>query len=412
VKKYFTCVIAALFVYFPGVPANAANTTQPEKNEKTSVVKLEFDEVEDTVRANNISIKAYDNTVKSVEETDVGDDYDDQYESLEIEIWSYNNQIDELDNAINSLGDDAAALRNTLEAQRLSLQSSVASLQRSYSDLSDAEDNAWDEHKNTVVSTKRQTQNSADQLCMSAENTYISMQTVMYSIKEAERSIEQLAKDISLMETRVSLGMAGENELKSLQSQEKTLQANLSTLRTQYKNLMNTLAIQCGYEIGTEIQLGGLSVISQEQLSELDYDSDLQEALANSYSIWSKKDSARKASDDYANGNTNNLYSYKAAQIEYDAEKENVSASFQKLFKDVQEKKSLLDAAEADLSQAKKTFDIQTTKYQCGMISQITYNAARDTYTNTRETVQKAEIDLFTAYNTYIWGKRGVMTST
>ncbi len=98
--------------------------------------------------------------------------------------------------------------------------------------------------------------------------------------------------------------------------------------------------------------------------------------------------------------------------IEYDEEKENVSASFQKLFKDVQEKKSLLDAAEADLSQAQKTFDIQTTKYQCGMISQITYNAARDTYTNAKDTVQKAEIDLFTAYNTYVWAKRGVMMST
>jgi len=411
-KKYFSCVMAALLVYLSGVPANAANTTQSGKNEKKSVVKLEFDELEDTVRANNISIKAFDNTVKSVEETDVGDNYDDQYESLEMEIWSYNSQIAELDKAINSLGDDAAALRNTLEAQRSSLQSSVNSLQWSYSDLEDAEDDARDEHKNTIISTKRQTQNSADQLCLSAENTYISMQTVMYSIQEAERSIEQLATDISLMETRVSLGMAGENELKSLQSQEKTLQANLSTLRTQYENLMNTLALRCGYEIGTEIQLGELSAISKEQLSELDYDSDLQEALANSYSIWAKKDSARKASDDYANGNTNNLYSYKAAQIEYDAEKENVSASFQKLFKDVQEKKSLLDAAEADLSQAQKTFDIQTTKYQCGMISQITYNAARDTYTNTKNAVQTAEIDLFTAYNTYVWAKRGVMMSS
>ena len=45
------------------------------------------------------------------------------------------------------------------------------------------------------------------------------------------------------------------------------------------------------------------------------------------------------------------------------------------------------------------------------MISEMTYADAQDTLAAAQESTQTAEIELFTAYNTYQWAKRGVMSS-
>ena len=108
---------------------------------------------------------------------------------------------------------------------------------------------------------------------------------------------------------------------------------------------------------------------------------------------------------------TNNLYAYEAAKIALDAEKENVTASFRKLYKDVQEKGDALRAASADLEQAEKTFAVQQVQYQRGMISQMAFADAQDTLEAAKEAAAEAEINLFTSYNTYEWAKRGVMDS-
>ena len=117
------------------------------------------------------------------------------------------------------------------------------------------------------------------------------------------------------------------------------------------------------------------------------------------------------ASDDYADGVTNNLHAFDAAKIDRDAEIENVTASFRQLYKDIQEKQAALTATQANLEQAQKTYDVQELQYRLGIISQIEYMNAQDTLAAAEESAASAEIDLFTAYQTYQWAKRGVMSS-
>ena len=118
------------------------------------------------------------------------------------------------------------------------------------------------------------------------------------------------------------------------------------------------------------------------------------------------------ASDDYESNNANTLYAYQAAKIDRDAQKESTTASFRKLYTDLQEKQTALAAADADLAQAKKTFTVSQVQYTRGMISKMAYTDALDTFTTAQETEVAARIDLLTAYNTYQWAKRGVITAT
>ena len=354
-KRTIAAGLSAALLCGMVVPAFAAdtktatNTTGTTQTQPTAPVKLTFDKLEETVRQNNVTIKANNNTVLSAEKTDVSDQYIESYFQLSEQISSYQKQIKELQKTLNSLD---------------------------------------------------------------AENTYISLRGMKYTLNQTNRSIQQLDRNIATVQKQVKLGMTGVNTLKSLQAQRESAVASKASLTTQVEALTNTLAIQCGYTTGTQIETSDLPVVTAEQVTSIDYDKDLAEALKNSYAIYSKEYAMQTASDDYENNKTNTLYAYQAARIDRDAQKESTTASFRKLYTDLQEKQTALAAADADLAQAQKTFTVSQVQYTRGMISKMAYTDALDTFTTAQETEVAARIDLLTAYNTYQWAKRGVITAT
>ena len=396
-------------------PAYAADTAKPAQTTTTAQtevkapVKLSFDTLEKTVREGNVSIRSYQQTVESAEKTDVSDQYVNKYFSLSQQIDAYDKQISSLKKSRDSITD--SDLRKTITAQISVLQATRDSLYQQYKDLDDDEDDAKDEQKKTVDSTRRQMQNNADTICLSAENNYISLASMQYSLAQTERSLQQLDRSIAQTKKQVALGIATKNTLSGLESQRELLAAQQKSAQTSADSLANTLAIQCGYPTGTEITIESLPEVTAEQLASIDYETDLAEALKNSYSIWSADDSVRKASDDYENDVTNNLHAYEAAKIQRDATEESVKSSFRKLYKTMQEKITAMTAAQTDLAQAQKTFAVSQLQYNRGMISRIKFEEAQDTYTTAQETAENARTDLLTAYNNYQWAKRGVMTS-
>ena len=420
-KRTIAAGLSAALLCGMVVPAFAAdsktttNTTGTTQTQPTTPVKLTFDKLEETVRQNNVTIKANNNTVLSAEKTDVSDKYIESYFQLSEQISSYQKQIKELQKTLNSLDagkEENAGLRKTLQSQIKILQSNLAAAEASYKNLDDDEDDAKEDQEKTVDNTRRQMQNAADEICLSAENTYISLRGMKYTLNQTNRSIQQLDRNIATVQKQVKLGMTGVNELKSLQAQRESAVASKASLTKQVEALTNTLAIQCGYTTGTQIETSDLPVVTAEQVTSIDYDKDLAEALKNSYAIYSKEYAMQTASDDYENNKTNTLYAYQAAKIDRDAQKESTTASFRKLYTDLQEKQTALAAADADLAQAKKTFTVSQVKYQRGMISKSAYTDDLDTFTTAQETEVAARIDLLTAYNTYQWAKRGVITST
>ena len=396
-------------------PAYAADTAKPAQTTTTAQtevkapVKLTFDTLEKTVREGNVSIRSYQQTVESAEKTDVSDQYINKYFNLSQQIDAYDKQINSLKKSRDSIKDDA--LKASITAQIRVLQATRDSLYQQYKGLDDDEDDAKDEQKKTVDSTRRQMQNNADTICLSAENNYISLASMQYSLAQTERSLQQLDRSIAHTKKQVALGIATKNTLSGLMSQRELLAAQQKSAQTSADSLANTLAIQCGYPTGTEITIESLPEVTAEQLASIDYETDLAEALKNSYSIWSADDSVRKASDDYENDVTNNLHAYEAAKIQRDATEESVKSSFRKLYKTMQEKNTAMTAAQTDLAQAQKTFAVSQLQYNRGMISRIKFEEAQDTYTTAQETAENARTDLLTAYNNYQWAKRGVMTS-
>ncbi|MDO5142066.1 MAG: hypothetical protein Q4D31_03510 [Eubacteriales bacterium] len=413
-KRYIAAGLAAMLLCSAGVPAYAAQRPAPAQTEtaqQTAPVRLTFDTLEQTVRRNNISIKANDSTVKSAEETDVSNSYFMNYLSLSGQIEGYQKQIKALSETIAALPADDP-MRAALTAQLQTLRASLAGAQSAYTDLDDQEDDAKKDHERTIERTQREMQNDSDQICRDAQDNYIALQTLRYAQNATDRSLAQLDRNIAAVQKQVQLGMAGTNQLAALQSQRQALDASRSAQQTQYDSVRNVLTLQCGYPLGTELVLDALPTVTQAQLDALDYARDLEQVLAHSYTVWQKKDAAEQAARDYLNDVTDNEHAAQAAKITCDAERENVTAAFRKLYQQVAQKRTALQAAYGDLQQAQKTFRVQQVQYRLGMIARLAYADAEGALQAAQEAAATAEIDLLAAYQAYQWALRGVMTST
>ena len=91
-KRTIAAGLSAALLCGMVVPAFAAdtkiatNTTGTTQTQPTAPVKLTFDKLEETVRQNNVTIKANNNTVLSAEKTDVSDQYIESYFQLSEQI--------------------------------------------------------------------------------------------------------------------------------------------------------------------------------------------------------------------------------------------------------------------------------------------------------------------------------------
>lgn len=414
-KKYIAAGLCAAVLCGVSVPVSAVDVgaqALPEDQTASRTVSLRFETLEKTVRENNVSIKAYESAVKSAEQTNVHNNFMQDYLTIGGQIEAYQAQIKNLEDTIARLGEEEAALKRTLQVQLQTLRGSLEAARQAYDALDDKEDQAKEDQEKTVDRTKREMQNAADRICRDAEQNYIAITALQFERNAAERELAQLDRNIAALKKQAEMGMIGQNELKKAQSQREMLLANRKTIETKYENLSNTLAIQCGYHIGAELRTAALPHVTEESLAALRYNEDLKTTQENSYAIWSKQDAADKAADDYKNGVTANKHAHEAAKIALDAEKENVTVSFRKLYKDVQEKQTAFAASRADLRHAQKTFEVERIKYQRGMISGLAFADAQDALAAAEELTASAEIELLTSYQNYQWAKRGLMVGT
>lgn len=376
---------------------------------------LAFSDVERVVRAKNTSIQAFRQTLAGVGATDVGESYIEQYANLGEQIAGYQDQIKDLEKSIKRLqadNDDGKndALIRTLRAQKSSLEASLKSVQSSYKELGDSEDDAEDDLEVTYNSTERQLGNAADQIVMGAETSYISLKTLDNTVAELDRNLAALDRSIATVQAQIRLGAATQLDLLALQTQRESLSANRQTLITQRQSLKNSLAILCGYGVGETVEVGSLPDVTAAQIAAMDYEKDLAEALKNSYSIWEKEDAVRSANDDYEDNKTTTMHAIEAAKIDLAAQKETVTNSFRQLYHAVKDKSTLYDSAVASATQEAKNFKVSELQYQRGALSKNEYETAKDSLADAEQAEATAKIELFTAYHTYQWAKRGVMS--
>lgn len=378
--------------------------------------------LEKTVRANNQTIQSLQKTLASVGSTDVVGPIEDQiwnYEmqnsNLEAQKNSYEKAAQNLQNQLNQVSGNAdleASLKAQIEQMNTLANNAAANIQKNQAvinGLEDSKDDAPADLADTYATTEKQVENSANQIVMGAQTQYISLCTMQDNIEALDRTIAAIDRQLPVVEKQYEIGMATALDVENLKNQRMAAESSKLTLENQIASIENSLSLTLGNDAGTTVHVQKVPEVTDRQLREMNYEKDLEEAKTNSYTIWQKRDALRKASNDYEDDVTSTLDAYNAAKIDLAAAQEQVENDFRKLFNDVSEKKRLLDKAESDLELAESNYKVAETKYEKGMISKLEYENAQDTLETAKAAITTAQTDLFTAYNTYDWAKRGVM---
>lgn len=390
---------------------NAAPPVQDEQS-------IGFRGLEDTVRAHNQTIQGFKKTLAGIANTDIEGQFLNQYLQYEAQKSQYQAQAQIYQQCIDALeasGDTSNSLiAAQLQVARLNLEmcnQSIAAINAVIDNLEEAEEDAENELDDTYASTEKQLENATNQIVVGAQTAYAGVITIREGIETLDRNLAALDRNIAVVEKQVEIGMASQLTLDNLEQTRRTAAAQRETLVKQQTTTENQLSLLCGNTANTTVKPTTLPTVTEQQLANMNYEKDLEEALDNSYTIWSARDEVRKASNDYEDDVTSTVDAYEAAQLNLEYAEESVTNTFRQLYLDVQDKKRLLDEAQAAYDTEKKNFDVDALRYERGMISKNDYLTAQDDLAAQEDAVRTAEHDLFTAYNTYDWAKRGYIGS-
>ena len=378
-----------------------------------------FRGLEETVRAHNQTIQAFRKTLQGIENTDLDGQFFAEELQYQAKLNEYQSQANAYTTYIKQLkaldGDSSdptiAAQIEMAESLLKVAQNGVAQINGIISGLDDAQEAAEDELDDTYASTEKQLENAANQIVVGAQTAYAGIITIREGIETLDRSLAALDRNIAVVEKQVEIGMASQLTLENLEQTRRTAAAQRETLVKQQTATENQLSLLCGNTANTTVKPTTLPTVTDRQLADMNYEKDLEAALDNSYTIWSARDEMRKASNDYEDNVTSTKDAYEAAKLNLEYAEESVTNSFRQLYLDVQDKKRLLDEAQAAYDMEKKNFDVDALRYERGMISKNDYLTAQDDLAAQEDAVRTAEHDLFTAYNTYDWAKRGYIGS-
>ena len=375
-----------------------------------------FRGLEETVRAHNQTIQAFRKTLQGIENTDLDGQFFTQELQYQAQKSQYQAQAAIYRQCIEELSavESSPAIAAQIEVAELNLkmcEESIAMLDRTIAGLDDLQEEAENELEDTYASTEKQLENTANGIVVGAQTAYAGIITIREGIETLDRSLAALDRNIAVVEKQVEIGMASQLTLENLEQTRRTAAAQRETLVKQQTATENQLSLLCGNTANTTVKPTTLPTVTDRQLADMNYEKDLEAALDNSYTIWSARDEMRKASNDYEDNVTSTVDAYEAAKLNLEYAEESVTNSFRQLYLDVQDKKRLLDEAQAAYDMEKKNFDVDALRYERGMISKNDYLTAQDDLAAQEEAVRTAEHDLFTAYNTYDWAKRGYIGS-
>lgn len=363
--------------------------------------------LERTVRENNPTIKSLQKMVASVGSMSAATQDVSQIEGA---ISGYEALIASMENACKNLS-ETDALYIAYQSQIEVLRGNVSSLNGTLASLPILEAMVGEAYDEAEYKLRKQANYAADQLCAGAESMMIGIKMLEYTHTSLTRTLDALDRQLAVLKIQADRGMVSPLTYENAQTQRTKLAVNIRTLETQQNSLASSLALMCGYGANTIVQPTGLPEISTRDISRMKYETDLAEALADSYTLWTKQDALRAAANKKDKNISGTVEAYEAAKEDLAVTEESLTASFRQIYDAVAGKQRLVSAAEKAVQKAESDLEVSRVKYEIGTISKLEYQTAQDNLASAQDAVATAKINLLSAYQTYQWAKKGLIST-
>ena len=371
---------------------------------------LAFQDVEALIRENNLNILALDANIEAIHVVD----YDQIADEIEASLKAIAKQQEALSSlALPPTGSPVQDAVNATLAQMVT-SSALQTLQSTYDSLDatfdELESGRMEEDNDAIV---RQLRNAKDQIVKGGQALYIALAEMSITEASLGRSQAALERTVQEMELRYGMGQISALTLQEVKGGLTSLVSGRETLAMNLANYKTQLELMVGADLTGAIRLQDLPRVTGEELAAMDMEADLKQAVKHSYDIFSASramDEAEDAFDEAWDAYDKDDYRYlaakharQAAEYTYDAAVLNFEMGFRALYRQVQDYRQILSAAETALALEEASYAAAQLKHSQGTISQNALLTAADELETARDTVNSAAIDLFSAYNNYRW---------
>ena len=429
-----TCT-ALLSLATPAMAARQNSSTTPISASGTTSVTipsdgtLAFSQIGERVKANNLTLKAAEESLKQANEME------DAIDNLDIQISQLINgssyQLEAANKALTeSLGKVSVSegtisnlpdvIKNTITVSTLqtlseygkiqaeSLKASKESLEDQLDDLKEQKQ----DYQKTLKDTERQIDYAADQTISGAESLYLTILSTQLQLDGLKNNtLASTQRSLKEIELRYQLGQVSKLTLTQVQNGYESLASSITSLENTVSTLYSSLQSLMGDVPTGKLQLLDTPSVTANELSYLNYASDLAKAKEKSYTLYTADravEDAEDAMNDARRDEGKNSYQYKMAEYAYqssiykkDAAVANFEASFLNLYKAIAPAQTALAAKQSALAYEQQMYAVAEKKYQLGNLSANALQDAKDTLDSAQRDVEAAQLDLFTAYHSY-----------
>lgn len=438
-----TCT-ALLSLATPAMAARQNTSTTPISASGTTSVTipsdgtLAFSQIGERVKANNLTLKAAEESLKqakAMDWDDAIDEMEDAIDNLDIQISQLLNgssaQLEQakkdLDSSLSSvitskdnLSGLGSVIQNTITVSTLttlsqygkmqaeSLKSTKESLEDQLDDLKEQKQ----DYQKTLKDTERQIDYAADQTISGAESLYLTILSTQLQLDGLKNNtLASTQRSLKEIELRYQLGQVSKLTLTQVQNGYESLASSITSLENTVSTLYSSLQSLMGDVPTGKLRLLDTPSVTANELSYLNYASDLSKAKENSYTLYTADravEDAEDAMNDARRDEGKNSYQYKMAEYAYqssiykkDAAVASFEASFLNLYKAIAPAQTALAAKQSTLAYEQQMYAVAEKKYQLGNLSANALQDAKDTLDSAQRDVDAAQLDLFTAYHSY-----------
>lgn len=438
-----TCT-ALLSLATPAMAARQNTSTTPISASGTTSVTipsdgtLSFSQIGERVKANNLTLKAAQESLKQAQAMDWNDAIDemeDAIDDLDFQISQLLNgsteqlkkaqadlttslsEISVVDNKLTGL---EKVIKNTVALSTLSSfsqysQMQAASLKASKESLEDQLDDLKEQkedYQKTLADTERQIDYAADQTISGAESLYLTILSTQLQLDGLKNNtLASTQRSLKEIELRYQLGQVSKLTLTQVQNGYESLASSITSLENTVSTLYSSLQSLMGDVPTGKLRLLDTPSVTANELSYLNYAADLAKAKEKSYTLYTADravEDAEDAMNDARRDEGKNSYQYKMAEYAYqsslykkDAAVASFEASFLNLYKAIAPAQSALAAKQSALAYEQQMYAVAEKKYQLGNLSANALQDAKDTLDSAQRDVEAAQLDLFTAYHSY-----------
>lgn len=357
--------------------------------ESTKVIAWE--DLEKKLREENLSSKAFEESINS------------------IETINYTNMYYNLKNQLNQLSAAQDFLVLTGQSEKvLTIAQTATSLRTTYEDI---ENGKLQRDSENAINQLRDAQN---QVVLAGQSLYINILSLERSLHDGERGLEALERSLTEMRLRKEFGQVSDKTVADIEKKHSDVISNLKSLRNSIFSCKAQLQLLIGYDPDGMIELGALPEIIGTESSNFDFEKDLISAKEKSSILKNAKIVLEKSEENYRDSEksfvSGNLlgyqrdsarYTYEAEKLNYESTVRSFELSFKEIYLSVLNYEQILENKIENVKYNEKQVKIAEKNYELGRISYFALLAAKDSLETAKSEMSAAQSDVFAALNRY-----------